>query len=528
MTETGSPTDLTASRRRAVLGVLCLALMMVVAAVASLNVALPDLARDTGATQSELQWIVDAYALVFAGLLLPAGALGDRYGRKGILLIGLVVFGGASLAAMFVSDPSTLIGLRAVIGVGAALVMPTTLSIITNVFPPDERGRAVGIWAGVAGAGAIIGLLLSGAILEWFSWPAVFGVNVVLATVAFAAAIPIVPTSRSSQRVRLDPVGALLSSLGLFALVFAIIEAPQYGWLDPITLIGLAVGALLLVAFVLFELARRDPMLDPRLFASRGFGVGSLSLTLQFFAQFGFLFIALQYLQFVLGYSPLAAGLSMLPMALMLMAISPRAPKLARRLGVRVVGGVGLALMGVGFLIFTTLEPDSSYWRFGIGALITGIGLALATAPATTAIVSSLPGHKQGIASAVNDLSREVGGALGIAVLGTLLNAGYRNDVAPATAALPGPAAHAAEDSIAAATQIAEKAGPGGAALLDSAQAAFVNGLSTALLVGAGVLFAASVVVALLAPRREDLVRAEAVEPEVAPESTAPALAGGA
>ena len=527
MTETRPPpADLTASRRRAVLGVLCLALMMVVAAVASLNVALPDLARDTGATQSELQWIVDAYALVFAGLLLPAGALGDRYGRKGILLIGLVVFGGASLAAMFVGDPTTLIGLRAVIGVGAALVMPTTLSIITNVFPPEERGRAVGIWAGVAGAGAIIGLLLSGAILEWFSWPAVFAVNVVLAAVAFAAAIPIVPTSRSSQRVRLDPVGAVLSSLGLFALVFAIIEAPQNGWLDPVTLIGLTVGALLLVAFVLFELARSEPMLDPRLFASRGFGVGSLSLTLQFFAQFGFLFIALQYLQFVLGYSPLEAGLSMLPMALMLMAISPRAPKLARRLGVRVVGGVGLALMGVGFLVFTTLEPDSSYWRFGIGALITGIGLALATAPATTAIVSSLPGHKQGIASAVNDLSREVGGALGIAVLGTLLNAGYRNDVAPATADLPGPAAHAAEDSIAAATQIAQRAGPGGAALLDSAQAAFVNGLSVALLVGAGVLFAASVIVALLAPRREDLARAEAVEPS--PESTAPALAGGA
>src|SRR6188472_2729975 len=220
MTSTSPSTDLAASRRRAVLGVLCLALMMVVAAVASLNVALPDLARDTGATQSELQWIVDAYALVFAGLLLPAGALGDRYGRKGILLAGLAVFGGASLAAIFVDDPGTLIGLRAVIGVGAALVMPTTLSIITNVFPPEERGRAVGIWAGVAGGGAVIGLLLSGLILEWFSWPAIFAVNVALAAAAFAAAIPIVPTSRSSQRVRLDPVGALLSSLGLFALVF--------------------------------------------------------------------------------------------------------------------------------------------------------------------------------------------------------------------------------------------------------------------------------------------------------------------
>jgi EmrB/QacA subfamily drug resistance transporter len=507
MASSGTQQELTPARRHAVLGVMCLALMMVVAAVASLNVALPDLARGTGATQSQLQWIVDAYALVFAGLLLPAGAIGDRYGRKGILLIGLAVFGGASVAAMLVNDPSTLIGLRAVIGVGAALVMPTTLSIITNVFPPEERGRAVGIWAGIAGAGAIIGLLLSGTLLEWFSWPSVFAVNVALAALAFAATIPVVPTSRSPRRVRLDPVGALLSSLGLFGIVFAIIEAPQHGWLDALTLVGFGVGALLLVGFVLYELAREEPMLDPRLFASRGFGVGSLSLTLQFFAQFGFLFIALQYLQFVLGYSPLEAGASILPMALMLMAISPRAPALARRFGVRLVGGAGLALMGVGFLVFTTLGVDSSYWRFGIGALVTGVGLALATSPATTAIVSSLPTHRQGIASAVNDLAREVGGAFGIAVLGSVLNSGYRSDVASATARLPKPAGDAARDSIAAAAQIAHQAGPHGTALLEQAQHAFVNGLSTALLVAACVLFAASMLVAWLAPGREEVTR---------------------
>jgi EmrB/QacA subfamily drug resistance transporter len=503
-------TALTARRRRAVLTVMCVALMMVVAAVASLNVALPDLARDTGASQSQLQWIVDAYALVFAGLLLPAGALGDRYGRKGILQIGLATFGMASLAAVFVDSPSALIGLRAVIGIGAALVMPTTLSIITNVFPEDERGRAVGIWAGVAGAGAVAGLVLSGTLLEWFSWSAIFAINVCLAAVALAASIPVVPTSRGGGRVSLDPVGAALSSLGLFGLVFAIVEAPLRGWLDALTLAGCGAGLLLLVAFVHFELHRREPMLDPRLFALRGFGAGSLSLTLQFFAQFGFLFVGLQYLQFVLGYSPLRAGLGVLPMALMLAAIAPRAPRIAHRLGVRLVGGAGLALMGAGCVIFATLGTGSSYWHFGLGAIVTGIGIGLATAPATTAIVSSLPAERQGIASAVNDLTREVGGAFGIAVLGSLLNRGYRADVTPATAGLPHPAAAAVRDSIAAAAPIAARAGAHGATRLGQAQQAFVNGFSTALIAAACVLFAAGVIVAALAPPRDRVERAPA------------------
>jgi EmrB/QacA subfamily drug resistance transporter len=514
MTAETSSNELSRRHRLAVLVVMCLALMMVVSAVASLNVALPDIARGTGASQSQLQWIIDAYALVFAGLLLPAGAFGDRYGRKGILLSGLVVFGGAAAVAVFVNSAGALIGLRAVMGVGAAMVMPTTLSIITTVFPEDERGRAVGIWAGIAGGGAVLGLLLSGLLLEWFSWPVVFATSVVLAVLAAVLTVPIVPTSRSGRRVPLDPIGAVLSSLGLFGLVFAIIEAPLRGWLDPLTITAFAVGLLLLVVFVLFELRRGEPMLDPRLFARRGFGVGSLSLTLQFFAQFGLLFIALQYLQFILGYSPLEAAASLLPMAVMLILLAPRAPKIAKRTGVRVIGGLGLAIMGGGFLVFSSLSTDSSYWHFGLGALIVGVGIGLATTPATTAITSALPPQRQGIASAVNDLSREVGGAFGIAVLGSVLNSGYRQHIAAATAHLPQPAADAVKSSIAAVAQAAPKHGAKGQALLNHAQDAFVNGLQSALLVAAGVLFAAALIVAVLAPRREELERAESEQPE--------------
>ena len=376
--------------------------------------------------------------------------------------------------------------------------------------------------------GAIIGLLLSGAILRVVLVAGGLRSQRRAGRGRIRGAIAIVPTSRSSQRVRLDPVGALLSSLGLFALVFAIIEAPQNGWLDPVTLIGLTLGALLLVAFVLFELARREPMLDPRLFARRGFGVGSLSLTLQFFAQFGFLFIALPIPPVRPRLLP-ARGRARDPAdgvhadGDLAPRSEARAPtrRPGRRRGRSRADGRRLPRLhdARARLVLLALRRRRADHR---------VGLALATAPATTAIVSSLPGHKQGIASAVNDLAREVGGALGIAVLGSILYSGYRTDVAPATDGLPGPAAQAAEGSIAAATQIGHDAGQSGAALVEQAQAAFVNGLSVALLVGAGVLFAASVIVAVLAPRREDVARAEALEPDAGTESTAPALASGA
>jgi len=505
LTVTSHTDSLTDPRRRgAVLRVMILSLMLVVSAVASLNVALPGLAADTGASQSELQWIVDSYALVFAALLLPAGAIGDRFGRRTVLAAGIAIYGTASLAALFASTAGQLIGLRALMGVGAAFIMPVTLSVITTVFPPEERGKAVGTWVGVAAGGAIVGLLASGVLLEFFSWPAIFALNVVLAVASFAGTLLVVPATRASRPPRLDPVGALLSVAGLAALVFGTIEGPERGWSDPLTAGALAGGVAALLAFAGCELRREEPMLDPRNFLRRGFGAGSASLTIQFFAAFGFLFLALPYLQLVQGFSPLEASGALLPMAVVVMPLSRLAPALAARAGVRVVGAAGLTLMATGFLILSALDGSSSYWHFLAGLAPFGAGMALAGAPATTAIVASLPREKQGIASAVNDVSRELGGALGIAVLGSVMNETYRSAVADSTASLPAPMAEQATSSVGAAQAIGERLGPGGHQLIADSQAAFSAGLGRALLLGAAALLIGALFVALRAPGRAE------------------------
>jgi EmrB/QacA subfamily drug resistance transporter len=489
-------------RREAVLRVMCLALMMVVASVASLNVALPGIARDTGASQTELQWIVDAYAIVFAALLLPAGAIGDRFGRKPLLAVGLALFGAVSFAALFVHAPTTLIALRAAMGVAAALIMPVTLSVITSIFPPQERGKAVGTWVGVAAGGAVIGLLASGLLLHFFSWPSIFALNVVLAALALLGTLAIVPATREARPPRLDPVGTLLSVTGLAAIVFGTIEGPEHGWGDPLTLTALLGGLAALALFILWELQRREPMLDPRNFLRRGFGAGSLSITVQFFAAFGFLFLALPYLQLVLGYSPLQAAAALLPMAIVVIPLSRFAPKIAGRVGVRVTGPIGLGLMATGFIVLSTLGTNSSYWHFLLGLLPFGAGMALSGAPATTAIVASLPREKQGVASAINDVSRELGGALGIAVLGSILNTAYRTGLDQHTTALPTTLADKAHSSVGAAQVIGHQLGA--TDLVNHANNAFVHGISLALITGAATLIAGAIFVALRAPGRTE------------------------
>jgi EmrB/QacA subfamily drug resistance transporter len=394
---------------------------------------------------------VDAYALVFAALLLPAGAIGDRFGRKPILVFGLSLFGLASLAAVFLHTAGELVALRALMGVGAACVMPVTLSVITTIFPPEERGKAVGTWVGIAAGGGVLGLLTSGLLLEWFSWPSVFALNVALAVLALAGTLAVVPATRDEHPARLDPVGTVISVSALAALVYGIIEGPGRGWSDPSTVAALVAGTVGIALFVLWELRRREPMLDPRHFRRRGFAAGSLSIFVQFFAAFGFLFLVLPFLQLVLGYSPLHASVAILPMAVVVIPLSRFSPGIAARVGVRVAGPAGLGLMASGFLVLSTLDVGSSYLHFLCGLLPFGAGMALAGAPATTAIVASLPREKQGVASAVNDVSRELGGAIGIAVLGRVMNAVYRADLASSTAVLPPALADHARASLAAA-----------------------------------------------------------------------------
>jgi EmrB/QacA subfamily drug resistance transporter len=487
-------------RPAAVTAVVCLALAAVVAAVSSLNVALPSVARATHASQTQLAWVIDAYSLVFASLLLPAGAIGDRYGRRRTLIAGLLIFGAGSAVAMTAHSAAELIGLRAVLGLGAALVMPATLSTITGTFPGEQRTRAVSVWAAVAGGAAVLGLLSSGILLQWWSWPSVFGLNVVLACAAIVGTIRFVPESADPQTPRVDVIGAVLSVLGIVALVYSIIEAPNQGWVSARTLAGLAAGAVILAAFVAWEWRRRAPLLDPRVFARRGLAAGSLSIFVQFFALFGFIFIVLQYLQLIRGDSGLLSAVSMLPMAATMMPSARLAPALVARFGARTVCATGLVLIAAAMAVLSQLTPASGYWLLATGLVVLGAGMGLAMTPATSGITSALPAAQQGVGSALNDLSRETGGAVGIAVLASVLTAGYQSHLN--LAGLPAAQAGAAKSSVAVATRL-------GGAVATHAQTAFTDGMHLALLITAAFVATAAVAVAVLmrqaAPQKKNM-----------------------
>jgi EmrB/QacA subfamily drug resistance transporter len=483
------------ARHGAITAVVCLALAAVVSAVASLNVALPDIARSTHASLTQLEWVIDAYSLVFAALLLPAGALGDRYGRRATLLIGLAIFGAASAVAMTAGSANELIFLRGVMGLGAALVMPATLSTITSTFPSAERTRAVGMWAGVAGASAVLGLLTSGVLLEFWSWRSVFGLNVVLAIAAIAGTLRYVPESADRDAPRLDISGAAIAVVGLVALVYSVIEAPDQGWLSMRTLGGIGAGLVVLGAFVGWELKQVHPMLNPRIFRHPRLAAGTLSIFVQFFAFFGFIFIMLQFLQIVRGDSPLVAAVSMLPLAGALMPAARIAPNVAARIGARAVCVTGLGLITGALVLLAQLTATSPYLLIAVGLIILGAGMGAAMTPATSAITAALPDSQQGVASAMNDLSRELGGAVGIAVIGSILATTYRNHLI--LGSMPAPLAEKVRQSVAVAANLG---GPAAA----QAKLAFVAGLHTALLCAAGAAILAAVGVAIfLAPRHD-------------------------
>jgi EmrB/QacA subfamily drug resistance transporter len=505
------------SRRWWTLSVLCLSLVIVVVGNTVLNIALPTLVRELDATTSQLQWIVDAYALVFAGLLLTAGALGDRFGRKGALTIGLVVFGTASAASAFATSAGQLVALRAVMGVGAALIMPATLSILTAVFPPAERNRAIAIWAGLAGAGAAIGPIASGFLLEHFWWGSVFLVNLPVVATALVAGRRLVPESRDPAQPPLDPVGALLSVAGLGALLYAIIEAPNHGWTAPATLAWGAAGLAVLGAFAAWELRAAHPMLDLRFFRNPLFSSAAAAITMVFFAMFGSFFLLTQYFQLVLGYEPLEAGLRLLPMAFTMVVAAPSGARLVEHFGPRRVVGAGLAVVAGGLVLLSQAQVASPYWYVALSLMVLACGMGLSMAPSTAGIMASLPLGKAGVGSAVNDTTRELGGALGVAVLGSLLASRYAAAMPEAVPGLPEPALGAVRNSLGAALGVASRLpDPIGPALAAAARSAYVEAMGVSLLVGAAVVLAAALVVSRFYPSVAVLGEAHAVPVEEA------------
>jgi EmrB/QacA subfamily drug resistance transporter len=490
-------------RRWWTLGVMALSLLVIGLDNTILNVALPTLVRELGASASQLQWMVDAYILVFAGLLLTMGAIGDRFGRKRALSIGLLLFGLGSLGAAFSGSANMLIATRAAMGIGGALIMPSTLSIITNVFSGAERGRAIAAWAAVSGLGIIGGPVLGGWLLEHFWWGSVFLVNVPIVLVAVLAGYFLVPESKDPNATPLDPVGAGLSIAGLSALVYAIIEAPANGWTDPLILAAFAIAAVLLGWMVWWELRTPHPMLQMSFFRNPRFSAASASITLVFFAMFGTVFLIAQYLQFVLGFSPFEAGLRVMPVATLIVA-APLSARLTEKVGSKIVVTTGLVIVAIALTVISGVEVDGGYGRVALALSIMGFGMGMTMAPATDSIMGSLPLAKAGVGSAMNDTTRQVGGALGVAVLGSVLASTYSAAMTPLVTALPPPAAELALDSVGGAARVAAEIGEAGAALVRAASSAFVDGMGNAALVAAGVALAGAMVAAVFLPARPD------------------------
>ncbi|GIJ72335.1 MFS transporter [Virgisporangium ochraceum] len=479
-------------RRRAVLVAVCVALMAVIASVSGLNVAQQQVAVAFDASQGTVLWMINVYTLSLAALLLPLGALGDRWGRRPVLLAGLAVFGVAGAAAGLATSSVMMIVARLAGGVGAAMIMPVTLAVITSTFPPGDRARAIGVWTGVAGGGGILGMYLSAVLVDAATWRWLFALPVVLVGVAAVLALRSVPDSRERSPHRFDAVGSLLSVVAVTGLIVTLHEGPVRGWTDPATLVGLALGVAGSIAFVAWELRRPGPLLDVRSFRDRRLSSGSLALLVLFGVQAGIFVVLFPYLQAVLGWSGLRSTLALMPMAGVMMLAAGLAPRVAARAGSRatmaagaLVGGAGLALMA------TMVSVGDGYLSVLPGMLAMGLGMGLTQTPSTEAITSALPRERQGVASALNDVTRELGTALGVALLGAVLTAGYRAAVDARVGPVP------ARDGIA--TALAT----GDGALVVAARQAFVDGWRQAMWVGVAVMAALFAYVVARGPSRD-------------------------
>lgn len=482
-------------RRWAILGVMVLALFGIAMDNTVLVIALPVLARDLQAGTSQLQWMIDAYTLTFAGLLLLAGALSDRFGRKRLLLAGLVGFGLGSALTPLVRTADELIALRAFMGLGAALTTPPTLSIIADVFPEHERPRAIAAWSATMALGIVAGPILGGLLLEHFSWPSVFLVNVPVVVAGLVAAIAIVPESRAPGDQSLDIAGAGLSIAAVVSLTYAFIEAPGFGWADPRILAALGVALAGGLAFALWERHVDRPMLDVRLFRNPRFSAACLSVTLAFFALNGALFLLTLYLQQVRGLSPLDTGYRFLAVGAGIALGAPLGARLTRLAGTKAATSLGLALIATGMGLAATLRVTSSDLHVALVLFTSAAGIGIAMTPATDAIMGAVPPEQFGVGSAVNDTTREIGGALGIAILGSLFQNVYAGHMSDVAARLPAEAAHAVRDSFAGAAAVAQLLpGEPGRLLLAKAAESFVAGMQATCL--AGVAFAAAGVIA--------------------------------
>ncbi|MEU1273091.1 MFS transporter [Streptomyces sp. NPDC005799] len=483
-----------------------------------LNVALPTLVRELGATTTQLQWIVDAYALVFAGLMLVSGSSADRFGRRRVFTGGLAVFGAASAWAAYSGSVGTLIAARAGMGVGAAMMMPATLSIITDVFrDPGERRRAIGVWAATSGLGIAIGPVAGGLLLEHFWWGSVFWVNIPFAMAGLVCARLLVPESRNPAALRPDPAGSVLSIAGLGLLLWAIIEAPTRGWSSAIVLGAGGAGVAVLVCFALWERASAHPMLNLHFFAERRFSFATSSVALAMFGLFGALFVLTQYLQFGLGYSALATGVRILPVAGLLAVVAPLSPVLVRAAGTKVVVGTGLLVVAGGLWQLSLAGVSSTYGDVLTGMLLLGLGAGLVVPASLDSLMGTLPPGDTGVGSASNGVSVQLGGAIGVAVIGSLLTTRYQDRIGPPIAPyhLPSALSDSVRGSLGGALALAERVGGTSGRLLAAlARSAFVSGMGLGLAVGAAVAVAGAALAFAALPSRP---RADA------PDETGPA-----